>query len=68
MGYILQKSEVASRSRTTGNGKTLGSILVERGALSSEALAGALAEQCDSGRRLGEILIDQGLLGEEAGR
>lgn len=49
-----------------GNSKTLGSILVERGALSAEALDGALSEQRDGGRRLGEILVDQGLLGEEA--
>jgi type IV pilus assembly protein PilB len=49
-----------------GNEKTLGSILVERGALTAEALAGALAQQENGDQRLGEILVEQGVLGEEA--
>jgi hypothetical protein len=44
----------------------LGSLLVERGLLSPEALGGALARQSGSGRRLGEVLVEMGLLGEEA--
>lgn len=48
------------------SGRLLGSLLVERGLLSPEALGGALARQSGSGRRLGEVLVEMGLLGEEA--
>lgn len=46
--------------------RLLGSLLVERGLLSPEALGGALARQSGFGRRLGEVLVEMGLLGEQA--
>ena len=42
----------------------LGELLVSRGAISSEQLGAALAEQSGSGRRLGEVLVELGVLGE----
>ncbi len=46
--------------------RQLGQVLVERGLVSAEALAEALAAQVGLGRRLGEVLLERGLLGEEA--
>jgi len=43
-----------------GPWRPLGSLLVERGALSEAQLADALHEQLTSDRRLGEILVDRG--------
>ena len=40
--------------------RPLGTLLVERGALSEEQLAEALEEQRANGRRLGEILVERG--------
>jgi hypothetical protein len=40
--------------------RPLGSLLVERGALSESHLADALREQRTNGRRLGEILVERG--------
>ena len=42
--------------------RPLGSLLVERGALSDEQLAEALREQRANGRRLGEILVARGFV------
>jgi hypothetical protein len=42
--------------------RPLGSLLVERGALSDEQLSQALREQRANGRRLGEILVGRGFV------
>jgi hypothetical protein len=48
------------------SGRLLGSLLVDRGFLSSEEIHDALAMQHDSGMPLGQILVELGLLEERA--
>ena len=48
---------------TTGPKKPrLGDALLEQGAVSSEQLSRALAQQKATGAMLGEILVDQGII------
>ncbi len=46
--------------------RPLGSLLVEKGLLTEEELAEALAEQPRTGRRLGEILVERGYVSSPA--
>ena len=50
----------SSETGEPGPWRPLGSLLVERGALSEAQLADALHEQLTSDRRLGEILVERG--------
>jgi type IV pilus assembly protein PilB len=52
-------------SVVTVSPKILGRLLVERGAVSEEALDAALQEQAASPRRLGQILVERGNVDEE---
>jgi type IV pilus assembly protein PilB len=46
------------------SGPPLGELLIEKGTITSDALAEALAEQNESGNLLGQVLIELGLLNE----
>jgi hypothetical protein len=45
-------------------GRLLGDLLVERGSVTAEEIAAALAKQHESGGRIGEILLEQGVIDE----
>lgn len=44
--------------------RPLGDLLVERGLVTADELAGALDEQARTGRRLGTVLITRGIVSE----
>jgi type IV pilus assembly protein PilB len=46
------------------SGPPLGELLVKKGAITTDALSDALAQQTDEGKLLGEVLIELGLLNE----
>lgn len=72
-GFVPPPRLFASLTHSTGRGSTwlispsrppqrLGAYLVESGAVTPEAVAGALEEQRRAGGRLGEILLGHGLV------
>jgi type IV pilus assembly protein PilB len=56
---------VTSVPQVTSRPGQLGHLLVQRGLITEEQLASALAEQAENRRPLGRVLIDRGLLSEE---
>ena len=56
---------VTSVPQVTSRPGQLGHLLVQRGLITEEQLASALAEQAENRRPLGRVLIDRGLLTEE---
>jgi type IV pilus assembly protein PilB len=57
-------SAPAEQAARRHHGPLLGEMLVEKGTLSSDDLARALAEQDERGKLLGQVLIELGLLDE----
>jgi type IV pilus assembly protein PilB len=60
----VEPTDDASRPSQAHGGPMLGKLLVERGAISNDDLARALAEQSERGKLLGETLVELGLLDE----
>ncbi|HEX5267000.1 MAG TPA: ATPase, T2SS/T4P/T4SS family [Acidimicrobiales bacterium] len=56
---------VTSVPKVTSRPGQLGHLLVQRGLITEDQLASALAEQAENRRPLGRVLIDRGLLTEE---